>query len=358
MAQDDFVTLNLGGQAGAPAATGDARLLDGALALIRDMLLAEDAPGRAALAQRFEACRTANAGGAPHAEIAALGAACLAEGREAVAALQSLEAARAREMAALVLALRDVVTSVGTEMSSLNGGLQATASRFDALRALADPVQIKRRLFEEVVALKELTLSRHQAWEEAARRMNQRIETLEDQLIATRSEASTDPLTQISNRRTFEQNCEVWVQTPRASFVLALIDVDDLKHINDGHGHDAGDAVLHFVAQTFARSLRPGDLVARLGGDEFAVLAPNLTLARAEQRLRTILSSITDPALARLERPPQMTGVSCGVAEFSAGDTYKTLFKRADEALYDAKRQGKNRLVARQAPFIKDLLRK
>ena len=355
--QHEFVALNLSAPGGAVPSAIHAHLLDGALALIRDLLAAEDETKRTALAERFEACREAVAGGAPVTELAAMAETCFVAGREIVADHQALHAARAREMNSLVAALREVVATVGSEMSTLNSGLEQTTGRVDAITNLRDPVQVKRQLLEEIAALKQLTLQRRRAWEETARRLNGRIATLEHQLIATRSEASTDPLTQISNRRVFERTCEDWVQTPRASFVLALIDVDDLKPVNDTHGHDAGDRVLYFVAQTLSRSLRAGDVIARIGGDEFAVLTPNLTLPQAEKRFRTILSAVTDPAHAKLERPEHMPGVSCGVAEFSAGDTFKTLVKRADDALYDAKRQGKNRLIAKPVPFIRDYMK-
>lgn len=333
------------------------KLLDGALALVRDLLIAEREPKRTALAGQFEACRVAVATGAPPEAIAEMGDACLAGGRQIVTEHQALQATRAREMASLVTALRDLVASVGSEMSDLNNGLEQSTGRFTALNDLADPVQIKERLLDEIAALKHLTVSRRKAWEETSRRLNQRIATLEHQLVATQSEASTDPLTEISNRRVFERTCELWIQTPRASFVLAVVDVDDLKLVNDSHGHEAGDRVLHFVAQTLVRSLRAGDVVARIGGDEFGVLAPNLTLVQAEHRLRDVLSALTDPDLGKLERPPHVTAVSCGVAEFSAGDTFRTLLKRADNALYTAKRQGKNRLVVKPVSFIRDLLK-
>ena len=352
--QHEFVSLNLSAPPDAVPSTVHAQLLDGALALIRDLLAAEHESKRTALAERFETCRKGIAEGLPPTELAAMTEACFADGQEVVADQQALHAARAREMTSIVAALRDVVVAIGSEMTTLNTGLERSAKRFDAIAALDDPLQIRRQLLEEIAALKQVTVQRRQAWEETSQRLNDRIATLEHQLVATRSEASTDPLTQISNRRVFERTCEDWIGTPRASFVLALMDVDDLKPVNDTFGHEAGDRVLYFVAQTLARSLRAGDVVARLGGDEFAVLAPNLTLAQAEKRFRTILSAITDPAHAMLEPPEHMRPVSCGVAEFSAGDTFKTLAKRADEALYDAKRRGKNRLVAKPVPFIRD----
>ncbi len=356
--QHEFVSLNLSAPTDAVPTTVHARLLDAALALIRDMLAAEHEPARTALAERFEQCRAAMAAGQPVPELAAMTEACLADGRHIVADHQALRVARAREMSALVAALREVVVSIGSEMTTLSSGLERSTGRFDAISTLDDPVQIKQQLLEEIAALKQLTLQRRQAWEATSQRLNERIASLEHQLVATQTEASTDPLTQISNRRVFERTCEDWIQTPRASFALALMDVDDLKPINDTHGHEAGDQVLYFVAQTLARSLRPGDVVSRIGGDEFAVLAPNLTLAEAEKRFRAILAALNHPDHAILERPEHMPGVSCGVAEFSAGDTSKTLLKRADDALYDAKRQGKNRLAARPVPFIRDYMGK
>jgi diguanylate cyclase len=357
MSPHDFVALNLSAGPQSAASSAHLQLLDGTLALLRDLLIAEHDPRRTAAAGRLEACRKAVAAGAPPEEVASMGAVCLAEGREIVTDQQALQATRAREMASLVAALREVVAAVGSEMSTLNSGLEESSARFDALSQLSDPVRIGEKLLEEIAGLKQLTVSRRRAWEETANRLNQRIATLEHQLVATQSEASTDPLTEISNRRVFERTCEDWIETPRASFVLAMVDVDDLKRVNDTHGHGAGDKVLHFVAQMLARSVRAGDVVCRIGGDEFAVLAPNLSLTQAEQRLRSVLTAISTPEHAKVDRPSPMTGVSCGLAEFSAGDSFKTLVKRADDALYAAKRNGKNRLVAKPVPFIKDLLR-
>lgn len=355
--QPDFVSLNLSAPADAVPRTVPAELLDGALALICDLLAVEHEPERTALAARITDCRTAIAEGQPASSFAPLAEACLEEGRHIAADQRALQVHRVREMSSLVAALREVVVSIGSEMTTFNDGLERSTGRFDAISTLEDPAEIKRQLLKELAFLKEMTVRRRQAWEETSRRLNERIASLEQQLEASQAEASTDPLTEVNNRRVFERTCEEWVRMPRASFALGLMDVDDLKPVNDTYGHDAGDRVLRYVAQTLARFLGPDDVVARIGGDEFAVLAKDQTLAQAEKRFREILAALGDPADTSLERPDHMPGVSCGVAEFSAGDTPKTLAKRADDALYEAKRLGKNRVVARPAPFIRDYLK-
>jgi diguanylate cyclase (GGDEF)-like protein len=90
--------------------------------------------------------------------------------------------------------------------------------------------------------------------------------------------------------------------------------------------------------------------VARLGGDEFAILASDLTLRQAENRFAKTIATLT-------ESDP-LAKVSCGLAEYSAGDTYESLFERADQALYAAKRGGKNRVTGKARAFIRDLMKR
>jgi diguanylate cyclase len=179
-----------------------------------------------------------------------------------------------------------------------------------------------------------------------------RIASLETQLVAIREESAQDPLTGAANRRGFEAVFKEYVETPPREFVLALFDLDDFKQINDTAGHMAGDEVLVAVARTLRAAVRGHDVVARIGGDEFGMLIAGLTLRQAETRLRNTLKQLGEipagPVAGRLT-------VSCGLVECCAGDTARTLMMRADEALYDAKRQGKNRLAVKSPPLIRDL---
>ena len=115
-----------------------------------------------------------------------------------------------------------------------------------------------------------------------------------------------------------------------------------------------GDRVLQETALALKMSLRPGDLLARVGGDEFAAIATGLTLRQAEARMQAMLAAIAAELREIEGLIPAF--LSCGVAECSAGDTAQSFLGRADQALYDAKRKGKNRVAVKSVPFIRELL--
>jgi diguanylate cyclase (GGDEF)-like protein len=124
--------------------------------------------------------------------------------------------------------------------------------------------------------------------------------------------------------------------------------------VNDTGGHPAGDSLLRVVAQSLSSIVRKDDVVARIGGDEFALLCIGVTLRIAERRIQSILKTLGDISTG-MEQPAHVSA-SCGLAEYCAGDTLESLMRRADQALYDAKHQGKGRLAVKSPPFIRDLL--
>ncbi|MBN9021101.1 MAG: diguanylate cyclase [Rhizobiales bacterium] len=183
--------------------------------------------------------------------------------------------------------------------------------------------------------------SKERLLEEVARR-----EALEQQL---RDLAETDGLTRLSNRRHFLEEAAATLVTAQASgvpFSLCMIDLDDFKAINDGWGHGIGDAVLVAVAGTCARVFGSDVPLARFGGEEFVVALPGLDLAAAAaaaERLRTEVAGL------RLEGgPPALrVTITVGVAMARAGETQLALvIARADAALYEGKRRGRDTVVA------------
>lgn len=228
--------------------------------------------------------------------------------------------------------------------------------RFEALVYINDVRQLKAQLMLEVAELRQLAEERQKTWDETCRTFSQKVDSVERQLMMTREEASLDPLTRIGNRGAFDREYERWIEGRHRQFVLVMIDVDHFKGINDTDGHAVGDRALIAVAQALKNAVRAnGDFVARLGGDEFAVLVSNLPLHAAEARIRWLASSLSSVPFETSNTPLKLT-LSCGVAEFSAGDNARSLMERADEALYEAKRLGRNCVVGRAKSTLRELM--
>jgi diguanylate cyclase (GGDEF)-like protein len=120
-----------------------------------------------------------------------------------------------------------------------------------------------------------------------------------------------------------------------------MADLDHFKRINDQYGHSAGDRALVRVAATFERHLRPYDLAARYGGEEFLIVLPGTTLEAAAVTAERIRQDIGE---IRLTECPSGVAASLGVAGWKTGETPEALIRRADDALYNAKRSGRNRV--------------
>lgn len=159
--------------------------------------------------------------------------------------------------------------------------------------------------------------------------------------------ANTDALTGLLNRRSFTAELERWLQHARRTGrggALLYLDLDNFKPINDHFGHERGDAVLVEIADRFHHSSRAGDLAARLGGDEFALWAAEADEAGALAKAQGLIAAVRECA-GKLVGPDRPLGVSIGIARFepATAESLDSLLVRADEAMYRAKRAGKNR---------------
>lgn len=157
-------------------------------------------------------------------------------------------------------------------------------------------------------------------------------------------QARTDPLTQISNRLHTDEVLHREIQRferYEAGFSIVILDIDRFKRVNDIHGHQIGDEVLKHVAGVISRKTRQSDQVGRWGGEEFLAICPATTLEGARKLAETLRSEIANDETEGL--PPQT--VSCGVASAQPGDSIRELVRRADEALYRAKEEGRNRVA-------------
>ena len=161
--------------------------------------------------------------------------------------------------------------------------------------------------------------------------------------------AETDALTGLANRRVFDERVRATLGDARATgrpLSLILIDIDHFKRVNDTFGHEAGDGVIRELARRLTQVSRSGDLVARIGGEEFAWIIAGLGAAPAiavAERLMAAVRAHAFPVAGRVT-------ISAGIAEARDGDDDATIRRRADAALYDAKRDGRDRIAVAAPP--------
>jgi diguanylate cyclase (GGDEF)-like protein len=215
-------------------------------------------------------------------------------------------------------------------------------------------LQSKVRVFLELYAAR---MKLRQALDDLAERNEQLSREIDErQLIEAmvRHQASHDPLTGLPNRILFRDRLHGAIQRAnrhRGQFALACIDIDGFKHVNDSHGHAAGDALLQEIAARLSAHLRSNDSVARLGGDEFALLLEDIADSqRALQLCEKLCATLGEPyALSVNARAIEVRiGASIGIAPYRPGerpDADEQLMHAADHAMYEAKRGGKNRCV-------------
>ena len=168
--------------------------------------------------------------------------------------------------------------------------------------------------------------------------------------------ASTDSLTQVLNRGAFTLVVDSYLEKVRAAQfskegALLVVDVDHFKTINDRFGHDSGDAALRLIARSIRASVRDIDLVGRIGGEEFGVFLPGSNEADATTVAERIRASIGEVDF----RPggiPELLSVSVGGASFVRPVAFEELFHHADQRLYAAKAQGRNRVQMTEMPVV------
>lgn len=180
-----------------------------------------------------------------------------------------------------------------------------------------------------------------------AERHEQLVDFIETQIELARL-SQTDALTQLPNRRALDLAIE---DAATAEFALLMMDIDNFKAFNDRHGHLVGDMMLRNVAMVLQQNLRDdGAVVARYGGEEFVILLPDkdaIGAARIGERLRQVVASVCcDP------HDGKPVTISAGCAIFRIGDDPRVVVREADEALYGAKRSGRNRINIAQQSFV------
>jgi diguanylate cyclase len=238
------------------------------------------------------------------------------------------------------------------ELGSKTGNFHESVGRYAAVIEESDSLESLTGVVREMVAesravqsLVQQTQERLQEEHSKATDLSERVTQLEDEMKRLSDEVSTDQLTQIANRRGLMQAFEIErarLERGGGELSIGLLDIDNFKKLNDELGHSAGDEALKSLAAIVSKALRPTDRVARYGGEEFVVLLPETPAAEGEQVLTRLQRSLTGGLFMHKDKQIFVT-FSAGVTGYRMAERIEDSLERADQALYEAKRTGKNR---------------
>lgn len=223
------------------------------------------------------------------------------------------------------------------DLDSLKSALE---QRLDALLQTVATHQHQRNEREEAVA------ERLQGLVQRVAEMEQEAQQFRDHLEEQRQKSLLDPLTGLPNRAAWSERLELEVarrQRYGGELLLAVLDIDHFKRVNDNYGHLAGDRVLKIIASELQKRLRKTDFMARFGGEEFVLLIPATPIEGGQQLLETLRNAVAACPFHFKGEPLTIT-CSAGLTEFRGNESSDAVFERADKALYRAKGEGRNRI--------------
>jgi diguanylate cyclase len=269
---------------------------------------------------------------------------------------QQVRSERQAAQAAIKTLIQRMIGGAG-ELGDQAGRFQQAVSQHaqaiagaDSLESLAGVVQAM--LDDSQAVQSAVSATREQLYSDQARaqELEARVRELEGELRRLSDEVATDALTQVANRRGLTLAFDTLVGSGARSLhegqapvlAIGLLDIDNFKKLNDTLGHAAGDQALKALAAAVRERLRPVDHIARFGGEEFVVLLPDTPLAEAQQALTRLQRGLS-AGLFMHEGKDVLVTFSAGVTAWQPGEPLDAALERADEALYEAKRTGKNR---------------
>ena len=258
---------------------------------------------------------------------------------------------REAELRNIIDLLTRAMVSVDVENDAYHRKILEQGEKMEQITRLDDIRKIKAALEREVQTLRQTV--RHKQDGEKARieSLAGQVKILRQELEEAKAESQRDGLTGTYNRKAFDDQLQSLVERDliqRQDFALLVLDIDDFKKVNDTYGHPVGDRVILAMANTCNQMIRSDDFLARYGGEEFVILLPGASRRNAAKKAKQICAAVNSTRYTLDQGDDDSTlalTVSIGVTVFKRGDTAATVLERADQALYRAKRAGKNTAV-------------
>lgn len=242
------------------------------------------------------------------------------------------------QLVSLVGEAGETTVGYGESLQSYSGKLAGSATADEVRSTVAGILEETRKMAEQ-----------HKKLEGNLQNSQLEIKNLRNDISSIRQEALTDALTGIANRKCFDDRMRLYVQEAMENgepLCLLMLDIDHFKKFNDNFGHQLGDEVLKLVARTFTESVKGRDLPARYGGEEFTILLPQTAIDNSMVVAEQIRSTVERRRIVNRNNGQTLGAItlSAGLAQYRLGEPVASLIKRADEALYRAKRDGRNRV--------------
>lgn len=246
--------------------------------------------------------------------------------------------------------LLQVAAAISTAQKSQEAYGETLADASEGLDQNAHEPPALKRLVETLTEATQKVQHVNATLEKRLQVSTREVTKLREHLEQVRRDASTDALTNLANRKAFDEHitraCTDADESGR-TMTLAVIDIDHFKRFNDTWGHQTGDQVLRYVASVMARVAGPPRLAARYGGEEFSMLFPGESASLVEAAMNAIREEIASRHLKRRSTNEDLGAVtiSVGIAQRHKDESVSALMERADEALYASKRTGRNRVT-------------
>lgn len=244
------------------------------------------------------------------------------------------------ELTGMMSDAKSATSEYGSTLNNVTQEIQKAETLDDLGRVVSNIVQDTKKMVQKNQDLEfQLTSSSTQVAE------------LKKNLDTVKKEAMTDGLTGLANRKAFDKQIHDWVEDVAVThndLCLMMLDIDHFKKFNDSYGHQTGDQVLRLVAKTLIDGVKGRDLAARFGGEEFAIILPETHLEDAMKVAEALRKSVEGKEVINRSSNENLGRItlSAGIAQYVDGESVTDLIGRADAALYEAKKSGRNRVIA------------